>query len=320
MRQLKQVILQAGKLKKLTPHLHEHQICLNALYMNVQSKLTALDLQYFETLLKDMFPGFAPAYVYEVDIREHVLATFKQNHLHANEALLEKVLSLYALVQNRFGVCLLGATLTGKSSVIQLLKDTLNRIPDLDPEKPRPVSIYKVQAETVNPKSVSVTELFGSIDPITKNWTDGVLSHCLRSMSENKTPELAQWCILDGPQDSLWIENLNTTLDDSRVLCLSNGERLKMLNTMRLLFETETMSAVSPATISRLGIVYFKGDLVSPLDVLNAQIQKMEEDLPVCVGMVRAFFEKHLSRLLELLAGFVCAFPVHGVVRFVLNE
>lgn len=81
--------------------------------------------------------------------------------------------------------------------------------------------------------------------------------------------------MLDGPQDSLWIENLNTTLDDSRVLCLSNGERLKMLSTMRLLFETETMQQVSPATVSRLGIIYFEGNAITPEDILNKELNKV---------------------------------------------
>ena len=44
------------------------------------------------------------------------------------------------------------------------------------------------------------------------------------------------------PADHNWIENLNTVLDDSKVLCLSNGERIKLHSRMRIIFETNGLS------------------------------------------------------------------------------
>jgi dynein heavy chain len=49
---------------------------------------------------------------------------------------------------------------------------------------------------------------------------------------ENKT-----WTVFDGPVDALWIESMNTVLDDNMTLCLSNGQRLKLRPQMRMLFE-----------------------------------------------------------------------------------
>jgi len=43
--------------------------------------------------------------------------------------------------------------------------------------------------------------------------------------------------VFDGPVDSLWIENMNSVLDDSKLLCLANGERMKLKPEMRMLFE-----------------------------------------------------------------------------------
>ena len=62
---------------------------------------------------------------------------------------------------------------------------------------------------------------------------------------------LWQFTILDGPVDTFWVENLNTVLDDSKVLCLSNGERINLTPSIRVVFEVDTLIHVSPATVSR---------------------------------------------------------------------
>lgn len=152
-------------------------------------------------------------------------------------------MQLEELLEVRHSVFIVGNAGTGKTQVWKTLFRTYMNI------KRKPVY------NDLNPKAVTNDELFGIINPATREWKDGLLSVLMREQA-NLTGDNPKWIILDGDIDPMWIESLNTVMDDNKVLTLASNERIALTMAMRLLFEISSLRTATPATVSRAGILY----------------------------------------------------------------
>jgi dynein heavy chain len=139
----------------------------------------------------------------------------------------------------RHGLMLVGETYSSKSECIKCLAVALS---ELEGKNLGSTRFEKVKPIYVNPKSVIATQLFGLLDKNTNSYTSGIISEVFyKCIDEAKNPE-KKWIVFDGPVDALWIENMNTVLDDNKKLCLPSNDILNLTDQMTMMFEVEDLS------------------------------------------------------------------------------
>jgi len=127
----------------------------------------------------------------------------------------------------------------------------------------------------MNPKSMPRERLLGRMDLDTREWFDGVLTDAARKVVR-ESPEVSCWIVCDGDVDPEWIESLNSVLDDNHLLTLPNGERISFGPNVNFLFETHDLKFASPATVSRMGMIFLSDE---DLDVRRL-VQRWLSTLP----------------------------------------
>jgi dynein heavy chain len=146
---------------------------------------------------------------------------------------------------------LVGATGSGKTTCYEILEDTMIHMRENNSKD----QVYQMVKKIIlNPKAISMDEMYGYVNS-SQEWFDGLASKVMR-LAAQETGDEKTWVVFDGPVDAIWIENMNTVLDDNMTLCLSNGQRIKLRKEMRMLFEVQDLLVASPATVSRCGMVY----------------------------------------------------------------
>uniref|UniRef100_A0A8C0I316 Dynein axonemal heavy chain 2 n=1 Tax=Balaenoptera musculus TaxID=9771 RepID=A0A8C0I316_BALMU len=240
----------AGKKRRLQPDLSDEEVLLLSMRdMNI-AKLTSVDVPLFNAIVQDLFPSIELPVIDYGKLRETIEQEIRDMGLQTTPFTLTKVIQLYETKNSRHSTMIVGCTGSGKTASWRILQSSLSSLC-----RAGEPNFNIVREFPLNPKALSLGELYGEYDLNTNEWTDGVLSSVMRTACADEKPD-EKWILFDGPVDTLWIESMNSVMDDNKVLTLINGERIAMPEQVSLLFEVENLAVASPATVSRCGMVY----------------------------------------------------------------
>lgn len=187
------------------------------------------DLPLFENIIQDLFPGIDKPKIDYGKLFAAIISTTKKNKLQACKPFLEKTTQLYDTIQVRHGLMLVGPTGGGKTSVYKMLSQAMTSLAK--------EGQAKVHLHCLNPKSIKIpSQLYGDYNESTHEWSDGILAYTVRECVKDQSTE-KHWIMFDGPVDALWIESMNTVLDDNKKLCLNSGQILTLTAHMTMMFE-----------------------------------------------------------------------------------
>jgi dynein heavy chain 2 len=274
LRALKPILTLAGRLLQETKaqsgqpltDVEETVLLIKAVRMNTTSKLTFADARRFQDLCSDLFPGVDVKNIEYKELEEVIRETIKEMRLSEIESQIGKMLQFHEACQQRMGVGIVGPSGCGKSTIWKVLEGAYKK----------QGKVYRVHV--MNPKSMARVRLLGHMDHDTREWFDGVLTASARKVIKEPVTT-HNWIVCDGDVDPEWVESLNSVLDDNRLLTMPNGERIQFGTNVNFIFETDHLRFASPATISRLNMIFLSEEDVDIKPLISSWIMRQPDHM-----------------------------------------
>jgi dynein heavy chain 1 len=283
LRALKTLVISAGALKRqqildtkedlasLDVNIIENDVMVQIACNNILPKLVADDLDIFPSILAEVFPGSRITNMKDDILRNAIESICKKMSYVLDDKWTQKILQLRDVLEMRHGVMLVGQSGSGKSSALHVLIRSLEQVDG-----------KKNELYMIDPKAIDKHSLYGILDATTMEWTDGVFTSILRMILANQKGEADKrhYIVFDGDVDPEWAENLNSVLDDNKLLTLPSGERLEIPPNVRIIIEVDSLAQATPATVSRCGMVWFSEGTVSlEMSVNNLYSSLLKQDV-----------------------------------------
>ena len=266
----------------------EAGILIKAVRVNTLSKLTSGDTSRFLALIGDVFPGVESSDMPGGELEAAIRDVMQSNAYSRDETQLRKMLQLKEALDQRMGCVVVGPSGSGKSTIWRLLQAALIKCGQA------------VKIHVMNPKGMPRQQLLGEMDMNTREWTDGVLTDAARKVVTEPN-SVRCWIVCDGDIDPEWIESLNSVLDDNHLLTLPNGERIAFGGNINFIFETHNVRFASPATVSRMGMIFVSDDEISSKRLVSkwllSQVETRRSQLE---GWLDDFFDKALDYVVNM--------------------
>lgn len=282
----------AGALKRADPDVAEDFIMYRTMLDLIKPKLVYADLPLFQALLSDLFPGLELNDAGSAELRAELEAQVRAAGLQIVPDWITKMVQIFDCKVARHGNMIVGKTGAGKSEAWKCLTRAMAELKKRGAQG----EYERVTVHTINPLSLSNDELYGSFDAATHEWSDGVLAKLMRTICRDEGLD-QKWVLFDGPVDTLWIESMNTLLDDNKLLTLLSGERISMPAQVSLLFEVEDLSVASPATVSRAGMIYMNTEDLGWQPFVTSWLERKTD--AAMVQTLRRMVDKYMGATLE---------------------
>jgi len=293
-------ILSEEEIKSLEQS-EEEFIVQKAIRDSNMPKFIADDYKIYQGILSDLFPNGEFHDKKDKILIKCIKEKISKNQLTCSDYLITKILDFNNIMSVRHAIMIVGDPMASKSTILKIYIEAaieyfslmkLNRI---------------IKHDVINPKSITSKQLFGYVNR-SLEFVEGVCSKSLRDFFADLSNDL-KLLVFDGPVDTMWIENMNSVLDDTKKLCLENSDQIRLDDKTLIIFEVDDLSQASLATISRCGMVYTDRNLINSFDYFYSWMNTFPMS-----------YQKKKSNFLEFLANLFEYFYVPLINNILFDE